>query len=149
VERRFFRLDPVTEDGRVTYTRTPVTETVAAGTRLECEVTVTTDQPREYVQVTSAYAAGFEPERELALDVPGRAEATPAEVERFDDRAEFFVTHLPAGTHVFRHLVRATHAGVFTALPARARLMYFPAVNGSSTGESLEITAGPAAGGGK
>jgi uncharacterized protein YfaS (alpha-2-macroglobulin family) len=149
VERRFFQLDPVTKDGRVVHTRSEVTETMPAGTLVECELTVTTDRAREYVQVTSPYAAGCEPEREKALEVPGRAPAAQAETERFDDRVEFFVTSMVPGTHVFRHLARATHAGAFTALPARARLMYFPAVSGSSQGELLEITAAPEAGGAK
>lgn len=149
VERRFTRLDPVEQGGRVTYARTPVTETTTAGALLECELLVTTDRARDYVQVTSPYAAGFEPERERAQEVPGRVPALPAETERFDDRVEFFVARMPPGTHVFRHLARATFAGMFTVLPARARLMYFPEVGGSSRGEVLEITARPQEGGGR
>ena len=46
--------------------------------------------------------------------------------------------------HVFRHTMRATHAGAFTALPATAELMYFPDVRGSSNGEQWQVTpAGP------
>jgi uncharacterized protein YfaS (alpha-2-macroglobulin family) len=145
VVRRWFRLDPQPADSGVVYVRTPVVETVPAGTLLECEVEVTTDRAREYVQVTDPHAAAFEPEREVARKVKDRPTALVAETQRYDDRTEFFVTSLPAGTHVLRHLVRATHAGAFTALPAQARLMYFPEVGGSSDGEQLEVSA-PAGG---
>lgn len=139
VARRWFRLDAQPADSGVVYVRTPVTETVPAGTLLECEVEVSSDRAREYVQVTDPYAAGFEPERDPGLRVKDRAPALAARLERYDDRAEFFVTALPAGTHVLRHLVRATHAGAYTALPAQARLMYFPELGGSSQGEQLEV----------
>lgn len=149
VERRWFRLEPTPREGRVVQVRVPLTETLPAGALVECEVTVTSDRARDYAQISSPHAAGFEPEREVGLEVPGRTPATPAQVERYDDRTEFFVARLPAGTHVFRHTLRATHAGAYTALPARARLMYFPGVMGSSAGEVLEVTVGVAKGGGR
>jgi uncharacterized protein YfaS (alpha-2-macroglobulin family) len=51
----------------------------------------------------------------------------------------FFASRLPAGASVFRHLLRTTHAGVFTALPAQAELMYFPEVRGNSNGELWQV----------
>jgi uncharacterized protein YfaS (alpha-2-macroglobulin family) len=140
VTRRLFRLEPKKEDGRVTWTRVPVTETVPSGILLESELTITTPKSREYVMVLDPHAGGFEPEREVAMEVVGRAEATPAHVQRYDDRTGFFLSRMPAGTTVLRHLVRATHVGRFTWLPAQASLMYFPAVRGTSSGEALEVT---------
>jgi len=144
VTRRFFRLAPVEREGRLVYERTPVTETVPAGTLVECEVTVETDRPREYVMVTSPHAGGFEPAREVGMTVEGRAPAAASRVDARDDRTMFFVARLPAGRHVFRHTLRATHVGAFTALPAMAELMYFPDVRGNSDGELWQVTpAGP------
>lgn len=158
VERVWHRLTPQTREGRVVHVRAPLTETVEQGALLECEVRVTSGRALEYVQVTDPHAAGFEPARPVALVVegaPGEPGTAPPgdpgapEVQRYDDRTEFFLTRLPAGTTVLRHVVRVTHVGAFTALPAQARLMYFPAVSGSSQGEVLEVTPaqGPAEGG--
>ncbi len=141
VARRFYRLQPQEQDGRVTYECTPVTETLPSGTVVECEVVLETDRPREYVMITSPHAGGFEPARETGFDVPGRTPATEARKDARDDRTMFFVARLPAGTHTFRHTLRATHAGSFTALPAMAELMYFPDVRGNSNGELWQITA--------
>jgi len=44
--------------------------------------------------------------------------------EVHDDRVVFFVTRLKAGKHTFSYLARASQAGLFAALPARAYLMY-------------------------
>lgn len=144
VVRRWYRLDPVRTNGSVTWTRVPVTETVPSGTLLECELVVTSPTPREYVFVQDPYAAGFEPVREYGMAVEGRRPASDAHVERYDDRTLFFLTRLPAGETVLRHLVRATHVGDFTALPAQAELMYFPDIRGNSDGEPLQVTeAGP------
>jgi len=149
VTRRYYRLDPVEADGKVTWTRTLVTETVPSGTLLESEIEIATDTAREYVMVTDLYAGGFEPARDYGMQVEGRAEALNTETQRYDDRTLFFITHLPKGKTTLRHLVRATHVGSFTALPALAELMYFPRVRGNSKGEALEITAaGPTGKGG-
>ena len=95
------------------------------------------------VLVTSPFAAGFEPERDdgsVSYATAPPAATTADHAETRDDRAVFFVKSLPAGAHVFRHRVRATHAGSFTALPAQAELMYFPEVRGNGAGESLEVS---------
>ena len=42
--------------------------------------------------------------------------ATEARQDARDDRTMFFVARLPGGTHTFRHTLRATHVGAFTAL---------------------------------
>ena len=144
VTRRFFRLEVLEREGQVVVERTPVTETLPSGTLVECEVVVESARPREYVMITSPHAGGFEPARETGLEVPGRAPAAEARKDARDDRTMFFVARLPAGSHVFRHTLRATHAGAFTALPAMAELMYFPDVRGNSPGELWQITpAGP------
>ena len=140
VERVFWLVEPLAGSG--TFRRTRVTETVPSGARLDVDVTVTVPAVTEFVMIESPHAAGFEPEREtpLTFDVP-IAEATPSDhVDRRDDRTVFFQGRLAAGTHVFRHRVRATHAGTFTVLPASAEAMYAPAIRGNAKGEVLEIS---------
>lgn len=146
VTRTFWLLEPGVVDGKPVVHRRPVTETVPSGALLDVEVTVTTATPREFVQVTSPFVAGFEPERELGLPfaAPPAAAGPVSRTEVHDDRAVFFVARL-AGTQVFRHRVRAVHVGQYTALPAAAELMYLPTVAGHGRGEALEVrAAGPA-----
>jgi uncharacterized protein YfaS (alpha-2-macroglobulin family) len=144
ITRRWFLLRPQESNGKVTWSRTPFRETVPSGALVECELTVQSAAEREYVMVTDPHAAGFEPAREFGLTVPGRRQAAQAQRERYDDRTLFFVTRMPAGTITLRHILRATHVGRFTALPAQAELMYFPDVRGNSHGRVLEISdAGP------
>jgi uncharacterized protein YfaS (alpha-2-macroglobulin family) len=125
----------------------PWTETVPAGTLVESEVEVTSEADREFVMVVDPHVAGFEPERDVALAIEGRTPAPEADhVDRRDDRTVFFVRAFPAGTRVFRHRLRATHVGDYTALPASAELMYFPDVRGTSAGEAVQVAPAGAAG---
>ena len=118
VSRTWWLLETQDAGGKVVTTRRPVTETVPSGALLEVDVTVTTSTARELVMVTSPFVAGFEPERDLGtVYATPVKEATPtAHAETRDDRAVFFVTRLAAGTHVFRHRVRAVHAVSYTHL---------------------------------
>lgn len=155
VERTWWRLVPEQKSGQpVTYARVAFTETVPTGTIVEVEVAVSVAKARDLVMVESPHAAGFEPEPDVALPVPGLAPARKADhTEVREDRTVFFVTDLPVGTHVFRHRMRAVHLGSFTALPAQASSMYAPWIRGNGRGEVLEVArdgdAGGAAGGGK
>ncbi len=76
VTRRFFRLEPTQREGTVIWARSAVTETIPAGTLVECEVVVSTAEPREYVMITSPHAGAFEPAREVGMVVEGREPAT-------------------------------------------------------------------------
>lgn len=133
---------------------TPWTESVPTGTLVEAEIVVTTTEKRDFVMVTSPHPAGFEPEKRAFASGPGPSgpsgihndPARTDHVEVRDDRTVFFVKDLPAGTSVFRHVMRATHVGAFTALPAQAELMYFPQVRGNSKGEVIEVSKGGEAG---
>jgi len=148
VHRTWWALEAKDVGGRPVVVRRAVTETVPSGTLLDVDVTVTTTTGRDLVMVTSPYVAGFEPERDLgtAYAAPPTSAAAATHTETRDDRTLFFVTRLEAGTHVFRHRVRAVHAGAFTALPASAELLYFPTVAGHGAGEAFEVSRAGAAG---
>ena len=58
------------------------------------------------------------------------------ESQLLDDRVAAFADELPAGTFTYTYLIRASAAGTFNVLPARAEAMYAPEVFGrSSAGE--------------
>jgi len=153
VERTFWLVEPAS-GGQKGMKRARIEEAVPTRSLLDVDVTVTVDRAAEFVMVESPHAAGFEPELDFeGVYEGGVPKAVLADhVDRRDDRTVFFVKSLAPGTYVFRHRVRATHVGSFTALPASAEQMYAPAIHGSGRGEVLEIdAAGPAArpGGGK
>lgn len=142
VSRTWYALTPSRDaSDRVVWTREPVTESLPTGTLVECEITIESPTPRTYVMVTDPHIAGFEPALEVGMDVPGRTPAAPAHRERYDEATCFFFSALPRGRVVVRHLMRATHLGNYTALPASAELMYFPAIRGNSGGAPFEVRA--------
>ncbi len=141
ITRRYWQLIPEKQNGRITYHREPLTETVESGALVECELVVKSSEARDYVMIRDPHVAGFEPLRAIGREVPGRQPATEAHQERYDDETLFFVTTLAPGQSVFRHLMRATHVGQYTALPAQAELMYFPDLRGNGNGHPLEVRA--------
>ena len=64
-----------------------------------------------------------------------------AHTEMRDDRVAAFATFLPRGTYEYVYLTRASIAGEFRALPARAWEMYFPDVFGRSAGSLFTVTS--------
>lgn len=60
--------------------------------------------------------------------------------EIHDDRVSFFISSLWPGQHEFTYLARATHAGLFSALPAEASPMYEPEIWSRSSSALIEIS---------
>ncbi len=60
-------------------------------------------------------------------------------VEMRDNRAVLFATFLPKGVHQYVYLARATTAGEFRVMPARAYESYFPEVWGRTDGAIFAI----------
>ncbi|MDH5673123.1 MAG: MG2 domain-containing protein [Myxococcales bacterium] len=56
-----------------------------------------------------------------------------------DDAVWAFSDRLPAGTHVYEYLMRASVAGQFTAAPARAEAMYEPGLFASTAAMKLQV----------
>ncbi len=56
-----------------------------------------------------------------------------------DDRALFFIDHLPAGVYHYRYLARATTPGRFVVPPTRAEEMYSPEIFGRTAASVLEV----------
>jgi uncharacterized protein YfaS (alpha-2-macroglobulin family) len=147
IKRTYWQLIPQETNGAITWRREPLTETVESGALVECELIVTSPEARDYVMIRDPHVAGFEPLRAIGREVPGRLSATEAHQERYDDETLFFITQLAPGQSVFRHLMRATHVGQYTALPAQAELMYFPDLRGNGNGHPFEVRAAVEGGG--
>jgi hypothetical protein len=64
-------------------------------------------------------------------------------VERRDDRVVVYARGLPAGTHEYTYLTRATTAGRFVRPQATAREFFNPALEGASEGGWFTVTASP------
>ncbi len=62
-----------------------------------------------------------------------------ANTEVRDDRVAMFATYLGRGTYEYSYVMRASLAGEFRALPARAWEMYFPDVFGRSSGTLFTV----------
>ncbi|MEP7198173.1 MAG: hypothetical protein ABI874_00030, partial [Chloroflexota bacterium] len=56
-----------------------------------------------------------------------------------DDKVAVFATYLGRGTYEYTYLMRASAAGEFRTLPARAWEMYFPDVMGRSEGAVFQV----------
>jgi len=61
----------------------------------------------------------------------------PAQI--YNERIEWHADFLPAGTYTLNYLFYPIQAGQFQVLPAQARLLFFPEVEGSSPGALFEI----------
>jgi alpha-2-macroglobulin len=116
------------------------------------EVQLTLDVPAEswYVLVEDRLPAGFEAlnERLGTTSHAGSASTRQASTwqqygynrkEVHDQTVTFFATHLEPGQHSFTYLARATVAGEFSVLPARAYPMYEPEVWGRSDGTLIRV----------
>jgi hypothetical protein len=52
---------------------------------------------------------------------------------------DFFLHHLPRGTHTLRYQLRAETPGTFKAMPATLEAMYAPELRGNSADMPLRI----------
>lgn len=112
--------------------------TVPAGALLEVRLAITTGEVRRYVAIDDLLPAGLEPV-DTTLDTAsgrggdqGGGSWVFSHVERQDDRVNLFANHMPAGTHRFTYLARATTVGEYLAPAARAHEMYQPDVFGQA-----------------
>lgn len=146
IRRRYYRVardsqvDAV-KDSDENVTRWRLGETVRV------ELVVVAPRPRDYVVVDDRIPAGFEPidtqllsastetqasDRMLVADNPS-ASLLSLRRELRDDRACFFVDHMPPGVYRFSYLARASFGGEFRAPAATVEAMYNPELFGRTT----------------
>ncbi|MDO8688752.1 MAG: alpha-2-macroglobulin family protein [Dehalococcoidia bacterium] len=134
--------------------------TAAAGDLVQVRVTVAAPSDLHYVVVEDYLPAGLEPV-DTSLKTTGQATqlllaqareslqpqktqrwfySNPFEhVEMRDNRVALFATFLPKGISQYVYLARATTAGQFRVIPARASETYFPEVWGRTDGAMFTV----------
>ncbi|HEV8245967.1 MAG TPA: alpha-2-macroglobulin family protein, partial [Polyangiaceae bacterium] len=132
----------------------------AAGDLVIADLVVVAPTPSNYLVIDDPLPAGFEAiDSNLAttaswLAVPSGT-SEPESDDRIahgrayldvwqrrelrDDRALFFVDHLPAGMVHFRYLARATTLGSFLVPPTKAEEMYEPETFGRTAASRIEV----------
>lgn len=121
----------------------------AAGSMLQITLQLTVPQERHFVVLEDPLPAGFEAvnvylntesqavrENQLRQQAGGGAFV---HTEMHDDRVLAFADWLPAGTHTFSYLVRASGLGSFVAPPAYAEEMYAPEIFARELARRIEI----------
>lgn len=125
---------------------------VVAGASVAVKLTVVNDSRRSNMVLVDPLAAGFEPvNQSLAvsplLDTPTSEPADSWAWEprwfehenKRDERVEVYSSLLPAGTHEYSYVVRATTPGRFVVPPARAEEIYTPEVFGRSQSQVVIV----------
>jgi alpha-2-macroglobulin len=130
------------QDGQWEVKREPFTGSLKGGDELEVSVTVKNSRPCEFILLEDYFPSGMEvlhKEQEWYSRWCGFWWYGYNHSEARDDRMVWFVNYFGNGERTFSYLLRAETPGAFTALPARAELMYEPAVCGNSAETQVRI----------
>ncbi len=155
VEREYLQVDPLTYEP----TGEPL-EAAAVGDVVMVRLRIVAPTELHYFILEDSLPAGFE-----AIDAALETVSASAQGARFsrvhddedhwwwrgwwsswtttemlDHKVAAFATHLSKGVYEYSYLMRATLAGEFGAMPARAEEMYFPEVFGRSEGTRLVVS---------
>ncbi len=107
------------------------------GDRLRVRVTVRNDRDMQYVHLKDSRASGFEPVSALSgykyQNGLGYYEAPR------DASTDFYLSYLPAGTHVFEYNLRVVHGGDFSSGVATIQCFYAPEFSARSSGERVRV----------
>ncbi|MDX2093332.1 MAG: MG2 domain-containing protein [Kofleriaceae bacterium] len=127
-----------------------------AGELVEVRLSITADQARRWVAMVDPIPAGFEivnaklaagganlapPPMATSPWTPSRSYALDwAHTEARDDRMQWFIDYLGAGTYELSYRARATIDGTFAVMPASIEAMYEPAHRGRTEKATVAIT---------
>ncbi len=138
IKRQYFRLTPKTNaDGSITNERSPLEGTIKQGEVFEVELDVSAVRNYEYMMLQDYIPAGCEFEKDNKQQ-RGYYYYHWSNKEYRDDRlVVFFGSYSGQQKIVYR--LRAETPGSYTAMPARAEMMYFPEIHANSTQRSLQI----------
>ena len=131
------------EDGtlKMQESSQPVTS-VKAGDLIQCDLTITCDEDRNYIMVTDPLPSNCHPQTQNAADFSSDSpwDYWYASQTVYDDRVTFFSTSMSAGKHVITYMLRAESPGVAHALPPVVGNMYNPDDKASDAETELEVT---------
>jgi hypothetical protein len=118
---------------------------VRAGDYVDLVLLVTTPLARDQVVLDDPLPAGFESvdasyltTMRAAADVD-HGDAPFAHREMRDDRVLTLVDRLPAGSHRYTYVVRATTPGRYVVPPAKAECMYAPDIYGRTAASVVDV----------
>lgn len=107
------------------------------GDLLTVRLVLRNDRAMQYVHLKDSRGSGFEPITALSgytyQNGLGYYEAPR------DASTDFYLSALPAGTHVFEYSLRVVHTGDFSAGVATVQCFYAPEFSAHSTGERVRV----------
>lgn len=112
-------------------------ETLHPGDKLKVRIELRVDRPMEYVHMKDMRASGFEPEEVLSR-YKWQGGLGYYESPR-DLSTSFFISYLPAGTHVFEYPLRVVHKGDFSNGITSIQCMYAPEFSSHSQGIRVKV----------
>ena len=138
VKRSYFRLTPKTDaNGTITFERAPLEGSIKQGEVFEVELEVSATRNYEYVMLQDYIPAGCEFEKDN--EQRSGYYYYWSNKEYRDDRLVVFFGSYSSGERKIVYRLRAETPGNYTAMPARAEMMYFPEIQGNSTQRNLQI----------
>lgn len=163
LQKSYRPVTPSALDAALSWVPVSGTNDLPAGQLVVVDLIAVTPSPRHFVVIDDPLPAGLEPvNSSLATEASwthtsgsisdsapyptdqalARGDAflpTSYEQELRDDRALFFVDHLPAGMFHYRYLARATTLGTFVVPPTMATEMYTPEVFGRTGSRTVVV----------
>jgi uncharacterized protein YfaS (alpha-2-macroglobulin family) len=127
--------------------------TAPAGSLVQVELTLSTSQTLNHLDVEDPIPAGFEPvDQSLNTSQQGLfpgwhvSHAGASDLDGYlihtdlrDDRVSLYALSIPPGTYVYSYLAQATVSGHYAVAPTRAGETFFPEVFGRSAGQTFTV----------
>lgn len=112
-------------------------DSLVTGGKVTVRLTVKTGRNLNYVAITDARAACFEPVDQL----PSMqwSEGVRFYIEPRDSQTDIFITTMPKGTYVLSYDVYVNNAGSFASGIATAASQYAPEITARSAGSEVEV----------
>jgi alpha-2-macroglobulin len=143
--RDYFKLVPVTKDGKIVYQLDPLRAPVKIGDTLAVHLAVN-GSPAKYLLIEDPIPAGTEfidhEDSYNILDRPSAWEYWYTRREFHDDRAALFATEF-SGRHESFYLLKVVNPGSFSISPAHVEPMYQPGIQATSDLLHLQVEVNP------
>lgn len=153
VTKDFYSLMSKTDvDGNITYKEVPLTRAVKPGEVLLVKLTVENSKPGDYMVLEDPKASGMElisadPRSKLGANYDSESDADFywwdywwSQQEDRDTHVAFFVTHLPAGKHEIKYLLRPELPGSYMIRPTSVEGMYSTILRGSTASFKIDVS---------
>lgn len=149
VKRNYYLLQKgYTSSGELVYNRVLMPDTVRSGAEILVEVEVAAHENNEFFILEDMLPAGCEVVREdRGYKIPDskhyrgyyRWSYWYAAKEFRDEKIDISMTDIGNRSYYFSYILRAQHPGVFSAMPGRGSLMYYPEKFGHSAERRFTI----------